>query len=135
VHFADQNPDALVILCSDHGNPNPGLSSGANGADAFFRNASKFECSHTSILDRINAESSKEYIQKAIREVASLDIPMEHAALMQDRLRGKYSAAYSRMSGLHAIIGQIIANHTEIGWMSNTHTSDHVELWRLWTRQ
>lgn len=128
VDFADQNPDTLVIMCSDHGNANPGLSSGANGGDKFFQALSQFKGSHGNILDRINAESSKEQIQAAIHDVTGLEISTEHAELLQGRFLETYRAAYRRMNGHHAILGQIIADHTEIGWVSNTHTSDHVEL-------
>lgn len=128
VDFVDTNPDTLVIITTDHGNANPGLNTGLNGGEENFNVLNGFRGSHGPILSRINRESSPEAIHRVIQEVTGIGISMENAELMRARLHEDFRTPYRRMSGVTAVLGQILANHTDIGWVGNTHTSDHVEL-------
>jgi alkaline phosphatase len=128
LEFTERNPDTLVILTTDHGNANPGMSSGpAGGAEAFGRLA-EFRGTHGAIVPRIHAGSSVAEIRGVLNEVTRLPITVADAEILQARLRETYRAPYRRMNGIHAVLGQVLANYTDIGWMSHTHTSDYVEL-------
>lgn len=131
VEFSERNPDTLVILTTDHGNANPGMSTGAAGRDGgakVFEALSQFGGTHGLILSRIRPESSVGEIQAVLREVTHLPFTAGEAEILHARLNNTYRMAYDRMNAVGSVLGQIIANHTEINWMSNTHTSDYVEL-------
>ena len=128
VDFVDTNPDTLVIITPDHGNANPGLNTGLNGGEENFTVLNGFRGSHGPILSRINRESSPEAIHRVIQEVTGIGISMENADLLRARLQDDFRMPYHRMNGVTAVLGQILANHTDIGWVGHTHTSDHVEL-------
>ena len=126
--FVEKNPDTLVIITTDHGNANPGMNSGVNRGHDNFTTLNGFRGSHGPILSRIDKESSPETIRGVIEEVTGLGISMENAELMRARLNEEFRMPYTRMNGLTAVLGQILANHTDIGWVGHAHTSDHVEL-------
>lgn len=128
VAFAEEHPDTLVLVTTDHGNANPGLSSGNDGGERNFSVLDKFRGTHGSILAELDAESSTNDIRRSIRKITELDISADNAALLQKRLRETFHPPYHRMDSVDAVLGQILANHTDIGWVGNTHTSDNVEL-------
>lgn len=126
--FAEKHGDTLVIITTDHGNANPGLSSGSDGGEKTFSTLSNFRGTHQPILSSLNKDSSPEQITARIREVTQLKIPSEHGELMHEALRQEYRPPYNRMRSPSALLGQILAGHTDIGWVGNSHTSDHVEV-------
>ncbi|HLS28445.1 MAG TPA: alkaline phosphatase [Opitutales bacterium] len=126
--FAEKHGDTLVIITTDHGNANPGLSSGPDGGEKTFSTLSNFRGTHQPILSALNKDSSPEEITARIQEITQLKIPSEHSKTMQEALQQKYQPVYNRMRSPSALLGQILANHTDIGWIGNSHTSDHVEV-------
>lgn len=128
VTYANAVPDTLVIITTDHGNANPGLSSGDNGGQRHFSALSAFKGSHRAVLSRVNAGHSAEDIRERIREATGLGVSTGQADALRARLNNELQVPYTRMSSPDAVLGQIIANHTDIGWVGNAHTSDHVEL-------
>lgn len=127
--FKESNPDTLVIITTDHGNANPGLSSGgaANGGAGSFEILSK--CKGT--YDRLGLEQGmdRRQILAAFERVMQLEISDRDADIIKARLDDYLEVPYSRMAGLFAVIGQVMANYTDIGWVGNAHTSDLVELY------
>ncbi len=129
LEFQEANPETLIILTTDHGNANPGLNSGNNNGERNFGRLSEFKGTHGAL--GLNAEQSSSDIIERFREVTGLDLSSGDADLLRRRLNNEYRVPYSRMNGTSAVIGQIIANHTDIGWVGNAHTSDYVELLAL----
>ncbi len=127
VEFARKRDDTLVIITTDHGNANPGLSSGMDGGEKSFAALAGFRGTHQSILSKIDKESSAATIAERIRETTGLNVAEADAELLRLNLREEYRTPYRRMNSASAVLGQILANHTDIGWIGNTHTSDHVE--------
>ena len=128
VEFAEAAGDTLVILTTDHGNANPGLNSGWQGGRYRFEVLSQFVGTHEAIFSRINGESSLGEIWEAIGEFTKLGVSRDRVKLLHDALRGEYQAPYHRSSNPSALLGQILANETDVGWAGGRHTSDHVEL-------
>ncbi len=127
--FYESNPDTLIIITTDHGNANPGLSSsgGWDGGAESFEILSK--CRGT--YDRLGIEKGMDrlQIQQAFQRVMQLEISDRDADLVKARFDEYLEIPYSRMAGHSAVIGQVMANYTDIGWVSNAHTSDLVELY------
>lgn len=126
--FAESRDDTLVIVTTDHGNANPGLNSGWNGGHDRFSVLSQFRGTHSAIFRRLNEDSSLGKIWEVVGEVTKIGISRARARLLHDALRGQYDAPYHRFSNRNALLGQILANETDIGWVGGQHTSDHVEL-------
>ncbi len=125
LQFCDHHPDTLLIITSDHGNANPGMNSGGRlGLLQDFKGS----CSQLGGLFGRRARHSVDEIREAIEEVTGIGISRDHAKLIQARRSGEWSAAYSQMDTPGGVLGQILANHTNIGWTGRSHTSDYMEL-------
>jgi len=123
--FAENRDDTLVIITTDHGNANPGFS---YSPDEHFDQIYEFTQTNWWIMQELNENSSVLDIRERIETATGLGIATSEADVLRRSLRGEYSAIYSLMNTPRAILGQIIANHTHVNWISGTHTADYVEL-------
>lgn len=128
IEFAKNDPDTLVIITTDHGNANPGMSSGADLGARNFRVLNQFKGSHGTLLRRLRDTQTPEEIAQHLADGTGVQLTNEQAEIMLRQLNEAFMTAYNRMSGNSAVLGQLLANHTDIGWIGNAHTSDHVEL-------
>ena len=128
VEFAAEEPDTLVIITTDHGNANPGLSSGQDGGEQNFSALNGFRRSQTELLRQLDAADTPATIQQKIQEASGIPLTDGEARSMQRQLADEWPTAYRRMASHRAVLGQLLANHTDIGWVGDAHTSDHVEL-------
>ncbi len=130
LQFYNHNPDTLVIVTTDHGNANPGLNMGGGMAERFLGRLRDFKGSCSSIIRSLGRSSRQnvDRVRETVEAVSGIGISKEHAQLFVDFRAGEWQAPYRRMNGGGAVLGQILANYTNIGWIGNTHTSDYVEL-------
>lgn len=127
--FQRQNPDTLVFVTTDHGNANPGLNNGPDGGKQTFSLLSQFKGTQEQLaLDKAMDQAA---IKERILSVTGLEITEAHADMLYRHMREEYQVPYKRMNSVKGITGQIIANHIDIGWVGNSHTSDHVELFAM----
>ncbi|TVQ74327.1 MAG: alkaline phosphatase [Balneolaceae bacterium] len=123
--FTENRDDTLVIITTDHGNSNPGLSSGSNSN---FDKINHFKHSSEWVRRQLNESSSVSRIKEVMEEATRLQLADLEATAMRDVLRGVYTHVASRRSGMASVYGEILSNHTNITWASTSHTSDYVEL-------
>jgi len=97
-----------VIITTDHGNANPGLSSGQNGGDSNFKVLSGFKASQRNIMRRLEADQTPEEIQQHIAELTGIQWTDEQAELMLRSLNEDLPIAYNRMSRSRAVLGQLL---------------------------
>lgn len=129
LEFAQENSDTLIIITTDHGNANPGLSSGPRRGASTFRLLNEFKCAQRTLVDQhLRARQSPEEIQEQVARYTSVELTSEEARLMHRQLNEDLPVAYRRMNNNRAVLGQLLANQTDIGWIGDQHTSDHVEL-------
>lgn len=130
LQFYEQNPDTLVIVTTDHGNANPGLNSGGGMGEENLGRLLHFKgsCSSLRPLFHRNSHEGIDGIRESIRAVTGFGISKHEAQLIVDFRGGNWSAPYSQMGQWGGVLGQILANYTNIGWTGNSHTSDFVEL-------
>lgn len=127
--YAEQAGDTLVILCTDHGNANPGLSSGENGGDRNFQALSKIRASNDGVFQAIGDQGEdREVVVDVLHEWTGQTYSEHELDSFQAAMADTYRSPYYRMQGRSSVLGQLIANHTDIGWVGHEHTSDHVEL-------
>lgn len=128
--FYENNPDTLIIVTTDHGNASPGLNSGwPLGANTLGKVA-HFTRSLSSVADGWEdwPSAGAQAIKDRFFQYLKIELTEAECQLILDRIENRWRAAYHRMNGIHGVIGQIIANHIEVGWVGNSHTSEYVEL-------
>ncbi len=131
VEFAEEHPDTLVIVTTDHGNANPGLNAqgpGYRDSNIHFDRIQKFKYTNSWILEGLNRESGIGTIRERIEEATGLQIRVEEAILLLKALHGTYDAPYAMMSRPGMVLGQILANYTSVSWIGSAHTADYVEV-------
>lgn len=131
VEFAEEHPDTLVIVTTDHGNANPGLNArgpGYRDSNVHFDRIQQFKHTNSWILGGLNRESGTGTIRERIGEATGLGIQAEEAILLLKALNETYEAPYTMMRRPGAVLGQIMANYTSVSWIGTVHTADYVEL-------
>jgi alkaline phosphatase len=133
--FMAERDDTLLVITTDHGNSNPGLNSmggSSGGSDACFARLCDISASSETILARIkqaSGETDVDAILQIIEECTALKISPEHADILARTLRKESTG---ELNGQHAngvgALGQILGNHTGIGWTGITHTADYAIL-------
>lgn len=122
--FAENRNDTLVIITTDHGNANPGFSSSPNEN---FDKVYEFNHSNSWIHSGISGDSTVSQVRERIEEATGIGVTRKEAEAYIQALNGEFEALYSRMSGRNSVLGQIIANYTDVNWVSTSHTADYVE--------
>lgn len=122
--------DILVVVTSDHGNANPGLNGiGRNYelSGEHFAHVSKLKISHERFHQLWSGRSGAGKAELKAFVESHLHFTPENAEL---------DAVYEAMRTLEAedwnhqhrnwegLLGQVVGNHTGIGWVGNSHTSD-----------
>lgn len=125
MNFARQRDDTLVIITTDHGNANPGFSS---APDSQFDHLQRFRHTNTWIRSELNRDSSIRAIRERIEYATGYEVPQDQAEDFLASMKGDFRATYNRMSGPSSVLGQILANYTDVNWVSGSHTADYVEL-------
>lgn len=149
LQFAEKNPETLIVLTSDHGNANPGLVGMGHeytGSTRCFERLARINSSFYSISPRLGGNS--EYTMKTpaaqadtrptpsvdrVQELARLHFGFELAQDEVELLR-KAGGGLKKLNinrqfdSLSSLLGQVVGNHTGIGWTGSTHTSDYTLL-------
>jgi len=129
--FVEGRDDTLVIITTDHGNANPGVSAAGdryNDSNPMFDRIADFQYTNDWILSELDEESTHRQIRDRVEEAWQFPITRDEAELLQDAMRGQYEAAYRKKSAPDLLLGAIQANYTSVNWLSGDHTSDYVEL-------
>lgn len=130
VKFIEDHPDTLLIVTTDHGNANPGLNQGSNQGKFTLGRLQGFTGSLSKLCSQLEAMTDPEIgkIHELVTATTGMPFRSGEARSILNHLRDGPQAHYRRMAGLNAVLGQILANHLEVGWVGNSHTSDYVEL-------
>lgn len=129
--FYDGRDDTLLIITTDHGTGNPGLSgAGEDYSETAERldRIQQFRQTNTWILSELDHNSSVKQIRDRMVHATNLDIQKEHAEMMQKTLRGELKTPYYLKNELEAVMGSILANYLSINFIGTNHTGDYVEL-------
>jgi alkaline phosphatase len=136
VEFAKQRGDTLVVLCSDHGNSNPGLNSvgnGFRGDQANLASLARVKCSFgelRKILRQAVAakgrEGSSGRVKAVVRECHGVEVLTREAAAIADAVDGQKGLTLNKQyDSANGVLGQILCNHLGVGWVGKGHTTDY----------
>lgn len=128
VAFAESNKDTLIIITTDHGNANPGLSSG-NNTNGNFDRIHNFKHTNEWILKGIDKTTTPSYLIEKIENAQGYAITTEEAK----RILSYYSTLseeglYNPKKLPYRELAAVQTQYTSIGWASMDHTADYVEL-------
>lgn len=128
IAFAAEDKETLVIVTTDHGNANPGLTYGGK-ADEQFDRIQTFKGSNQWILDGVDRHfSAASLIDKiesaqgyAIKKAEAESIMKHYQDLDGDGLYNPRNLPYRELA-------MVQEKYTSVGWASMNHTADYVEL-------
>lgn len=144
LEFARRDGNTLVVLCTDHGNSNPGLRSmgGSSGnSDQCLARAISAKASFTTIARQLGnradytmeADKASDArttgaarVSRVIREVYGVDLPPAHASAIARAASGEKGISLNaQQDTLAGVLGQVLANVTGVGFVGTSHTSDY----------
>jgi alkaline phosphatase len=131
---SSRRDDTLVILTSDHGNGNPGLTLyGPDGRDGFDRLA-RVKRSFEWLWDELHVVvpgKRSEVAPRLVTEGMGIELDEEDRAVLAAALASKRVAPFREMSKFEQVLGGLLANHFGVSFVSGNHTSDYVEVTAL----
>ncbi len=131
LEFAAGRDDTLVVVTTDHGNANPGLNGVGErygGTGEAFDRLAQFRRTNAWALAGLNADSTASQVQDRVKEATNLALAEDEIDLLRRALRKEHREGYRVRNAPLIALGQIISNHTSVGWTGTTHTTDFVEL-------
>lgn len=150
LEYTARRPDTLVVVTSDHGNSNPGLSGlGVEYRDTnkAFASLTKARCSYSALsrmlgsatdyrgitIETKASEAPKTgFVQQVIAENMGFAISEEESKVIQVAIaRGRMLSVNRQLDNLQGILGQVFGNYTSIGWVGTAHTADYTNLTAL----
>jgi alkaline phosphatase len=144
LEFARKRGDTLVVLCTDHGNSNPGLNGmgGTYGtSDECLRRAMTATASFTEMARQLgnrsdyNMDASKvsdakvtaaNRVAAVVKQHYQVDLLPEHASAIARAAAGEKGVALNaQQDTLVGVMGQVMANHVGVGFVGTSHTADY----------
>lgn len=128
IQFAENREDTLVIICTDHGNANPGISYGKN-ADKNFDSIQNYKYSNDWILKGLSNKSTSLEAQERINTACNLLISEEQAKeLLSYYIKLDENGVYNPRKLPFKKLAEIQSATNSVGWISMDHSADYVEL-------
>lgn len=135
VEWVSQRDDTLLIVTSDHGNSNPGLVGMGGGyldSTKHFDQVAKVKASAGVILKEAKAQNptpdNPDAVVDVMKKYTDITLTRDEArqvAATLDKLSKPDEVNIFDRSAV-GMLGQVLTKYLGIGWVSTTHTSDHV---------
>jgi alkaline phosphatase len=141
--FVRDRDDTLVILTTDHGNANPGLTLYGRDSYKAFERLSNVKRSFEWLFAQIDTKIAyddpahpqeakpTDKLAAAVREATGVELTAAQLQQVALALQGKRTMPFEPMNGATSVLGQILANTLGVSFISPNHTSDMVEVTAL----
>lgn len=132
LEFVNGRDDTLLVITTDHGNANPGLTLyGKRGADAFDQlcKASKsMEWIDGKLPSKVPVEDRIKALPDLIEQGMGVKLGSEEMKFLGGAFRNERVTPFAAANVWSFVLGSILADHFGVGFVSPNHTSDAVEL-------
>lgn len=129
LEFQQEHPDTLLVITTDHATGNPGLNGMGDDygkSNQLFRNLLSVRQSVPELAKNLLLAETPAAFARTMFDSTGYTISTRRRELLDPFLRKKGYALFEVMSADVAAMGQVLANHTGIGFTSTAHTSDYV---------
>ncbi len=132
--------DTLLIVTTDHGNANPGLtlygSASYQGVQRLILTKYSFEWLFEQFDLKIAFDDPVEHgkilgeerVSTLVREATGVTLSKEELGAFVSSLRSRPHANFEAMASANCVLGSCLANYLGVGFISPNHTSDFVEV-------
>lgn len=133
LEFTHAHPDTLLVITTDHGNSNPGLRGmGGKYADTrkAFERLAEAKGSFETVQKRFKevagkASSHRDTAGEILRAIYGFTPDADEAEAAAQLMAGKVPFEMNRqLANAQGILGQIVGNHTGVGFNGTNHTED-----------
>ncbi len=129
LRFVEGRDDTLVIVTTDHGNANPGLTlynqESFDGMARLARARRSFEW----IVGRLGAGADQAARAPGlIEEATGIALKEDDRAILTRAVEGRRVAPFAALNNATSVMGGLLANYFGVGFVSGNHTADDVEL-------
>jgi alkaline phosphatase len=129
--FTEGRDDTLVILTTDHGNANPGLTLYGREGDAAFARIAGAKHSFEWVMARLkrlpDSDARRDQAPALLAEASGCELDPKEAAILRDALGGARTSPFLQLGAIESVMGGLLANHFGVGFVSGNHTADMVE--------
>jgi alkaline phosphatase len=136
VEYANRRGDTLVVLCSDHGNSNPGMNGIAKGFRGDYENFLRLAAAKRSFgvlqknlkrtIESGTAGSVAERVASAIWESHAVLVSAREASVIASAVAGQKDLTLNKQfDSVNGVLGQTLCNHLGVGWSGKGHTTDY----------
>src|SRR6056297_1926791 len=137
--FTDGRDDTLVILTTDHGNANPGLSGLGSGygdspamLDTIQNYRHSFEWMYNEMdyhwsddsLSGITVKDIMDHVEYAM----NTKITREQGLMLKQSFQGNFRSPFNNRQQPGGVLSGVLANYNGINFISTSHTADYVEI-------
>ncbi|MEZ6233577.1 MAG: alkaline phosphatase [Phycisphaerales bacterium] len=131
VDWCDGRDDTLVVITSDHGNANPGMTlyrrDAAAGMERMLRARTSLETILEDAAEGGRDEGIIDRVCAGIGEHRGIEFGQRERDFMLARLRGQGTNPFAAQENWTSLLGALLANHYGVAFVSPNHTSDYVE--------
>jgi alkaline phosphatase len=136
--FLEGRDDTLLIITTDHGNANPGLTLyGARGRGAFDTLAvpppsapprKSFEWIYDQLADKPAADDKVAALPSLVEQATGVKLGETELRILTSSIKGQRATPFAAANVWTFILGSLLADHYGVGFVSPNHTADMVEL-------
>jgi len=135
LRYCDARDDTLVIITTDHGTANPGLSYYTRAASERFARIAGVTRSFEWLAAQLDAAGSPEQqsarLPNLIRQSQGISLRDRELELLERARRGERVHPLRIAGEPSHVLGALLADHLGVSFMSGDHTSDYVEVTAL----
>lgn len=132
LEFVRDRDDTLVIITTDHGNANPGLTLYREaGIEGFARIAGvkhSFEWIDDQLSDVRGAKARAALLPKLVTQATGIELSPEDTRILSASLLDERVSPFASANKWPNVLGAILADHLGIGFVSPNHTADLTEV-------
>ncbi len=128
--FARKDGETLVVVTTDHGNANPGITYQADyGKENGLLKLELMRCSFERLRGTLNGARTSKDVQDIVETHLGIQLTVPEAEAVYMSQNGESPLApFRNYSSTNSCLAMAVGNHTGVGFVSGSHTSDWVQI-------